>query len=261
MSETLSTGVKIRKPSSTGKKELGTRQRDLKLGKRFAFFVIVFLFIAQTSILIIARSFPESTLAVAVRALYLDETALTTPAGKNVIEIGQDLFNNIELTFSSDKEKTYASQGWHPNQKKFKYLQGMIYLGKNLYASQTPLTGKDYTENCEVSEPLAAVENKILCNSTIKASKKNADTICKMKYKGVVASGYEIMNILFKNKNISRATEKLWTRQKIDDGFLWFADSYLILDPKKLGEFIGDDESKKFAFYCVSSAPTKKGAP
>jgi len=256
----MQTTIKINapQPGNTVTGFFNTRSRDLRLVKRVGWFVLVLLMIGPTVAMVAARQFPESGLAIAVRAFVFDPTVVDTKEGKVLVESGQSLVRIASDAVDYGKEKFFVSRGRHPDQESNVYLAGLVYLGENLYSTSTPVNGMDYeSAECSMSEESARIQNKVYCRASIKAGFDMAKKICAVKWQGQVASHKELTKFIFQSLNIATTDEVLWTRQEqIDKGFFSDTVRYMIYDPKNPDQykFIEPDQ-EKHAFFCVASNP------
>lgn len=238
-----------------------TRDRELKRAKIILIAFLILTGVVPWSAYLIARNFPDSNIAFAVRASLLDPTSLETPVGKRVVASGNKVFGEISDTLTEIVgevgEKINTVTGYTAAQKTNEKLAAMEYLGKGFYATETVVTGFDYDPaQCELSEVAAATRNKPACGSALKTTYDTAAEICLIKYDGYVASHREIMTILIPSKKITQPNEPVWTRQSVIEDSFWFWQDdivkYLVYNPQTPDDYSYIDGREMRAFYCVT---------
>jgi hypothetical protein len=227
-----------------------TREKDLKWTKRVAIGVLVIYAICSSTTLMIARSYPESNISKAVRAMFFD---VDPQIARKAVQTGNEIIDRFKAIIKSNDEIGYIKYGRHPIQDTMPKLSPLTYLGNGILATDSALTIGDYHEgDCALSDEQAVLHDKLLCHDSVSLSYEKAEKACEVKYNGQVADYHEYMKYILPSKKTTVKNQKHWTRQlRVDEGWLFDTNLRLILNPSKPDRFHFDEEDENYVFFCV----------
>ncbi len=229
-----------------------TREKDLRWTKRVAVGILIFYAVSSTTALMIARSYPDSTISKTVRALFFD---VDPQIAHKAVQTGNDIIDRFKAIIKTNDEIGYIKYGRHPIQNQMPKLSPMTYLGDGILATETALTIGDYFDgDCALTNEQAVLHDKLLCHDSVSLPYEKAVKACEVKYNGQVADYHEYVKYILPSKKTTLKNQKHWTRQqRIDKGWLFDTSLRLILDPSKPDQFNFDEEDENRAFFCIAN--------